>query len=749
MQEFQPKNFILKATTIFVVLVSSISFNSLSQIPETTVEIINSNDLNREIQFLKKVTFNNGDSLFVVTDISKWQETRRKSNVPAVFISTSKDKSTSDTYLYNYYALTDKRGLIPKEKEVADLNKLHSNIFCNIKFTNSQYKDIQYNSFKNKISISSKSSIQPSDFSPNRFELFYSKNSFSVWSLNQTDKYSEFANSFSLQCGKNKISVSQSSDVKSSALPILTIETWKSKFSRKKLWSYKEVMPNTSRYYDSLLFQKLISTEFMNQPINDYIFRSVILFEEDGSINQDTRLYSYNDKVKKRIDQLLINQISKFKYAPIYKDRYLKTEKSFAVYLDIKKDKDNASLSLFDTDRNKFNSLYTFTGKRSSLQKQIKRAQHFNFKYVYYEYNINASVNNFEIENEVVSVPKRVKSTGYINSLLSILPGAGVASITRKSQYRSHYPKYKTTFLISAGVLLTSAVVSNNIKSRNYALYKEATSINKSNELYKKANLANKVLLTSIGTYALLSLIDFTFTFKIATKNKTAQRRINKAIRKKTYSIDTDLSSNKISYNSKKTLSDKQKTRTYEPQVSITNTDNKPLYFTDSRDGKKYKTVVIGKQTWMAENLAYKPKYGNYWAYDNNSSNIAKYGYLYDFNTACQVCPKGWHLPSYEEWMELSNYLGASNIAGNKMKSTSGWKDDGNGTNVSGFSGLPGGSRLSYGPFDAIGKFGSWWSSTEYSADFAWARGLDYYDGTVLRDFYVKRKGLSVRCLRD
>lgn len=81
--------------------------------------------------------------------------------------------------------------------------------------------------------------------------------------------------------------------------------------------------------------------------------------------------------------------------------------------------------------------------------------------------------------------------------------------------------------------------------------------------------------------------------------------------------------------------------------------------FTDPRDGKTYKTVKIGDQWIMAENLAYKPDSGNYWAYDNVDSNIAIYGYLYDWETAMNIAPEGWHLPSCKEWTAIEKLLGA------------------------------------------------------------------------------------------
>jgi uncharacterized protein (TIGR02145 family) len=80
--------------------------------------------------------------------------------------------------------------------------------------------------------------------------------------------------------------------------------------------------------------------------------------------------------------------------------------------------------------------------------------------------------------------------------------------------------------------------------------------------------------------------------------------------------------------------------------------------FTDSRDGKIYKTIKIGEQWIMAENFAYKPENGNYWAYNNDTANIAKYGYLYDWETANNVAPKGWHLPTESDWKTLRKNLG-------------------------------------------------------------------------------------------
>jgi len=113
------------------------------------------------------------------------------------------------------------------------------------------------------------------------------------------------------------------------------------------------------------------------------------------------------------------------------------------------------------------------------------------------------------------------------------------------------------------------------------------------------------------------------------------------------------------------------------------------------------------------------------------------------------LAPKGYHVPSDAEWTVLTNYLGGENVAGKKMKSTSGWIDQGNGTNSSGFSGLPGGVRYSNGTFYDQGNSGYWWSASEYYADYAYYRNLHHNNDNLYRNYPNKDKGFSVRCLRD
>lgn len=171
--------------------------------------------------------------------------------------------------------------------------------------------------------------------------------------------------------------------------------------------------------------------------------------------------------------------------------------------------------------------------------------------------------------------------------------------------------------------------------------------------------------------------------------------------------------------------------------------------FTDSRDGKKYKTVKIGTQTWMAENLAYKATSGCR-VYDNNENNVAIYGYLYDGATAKKVCPVGWHLPTDVEWKTLIDYLGGESIAGGKMKEkgTSHWTSPNSGaTNSSGFSALPGGAHYKISAFQTIGWHGGWWGTANDDEYIKWS--LTNAESSVSENNDVEIDGFSVRCIKD
>jgi uncharacterized protein (TIGR02145 family) len=190
--------------------------------------------------------------------------------------------------------------------------------------------------------------------------------------------------------------------------------------------------------------------------------------------------------------------------------------------------------------------------------------------------------------------------------------------------------------------------------------------------------------------------------------------------------------------------------------------DGNSFSYTDKGNNiKRYKTVKIGEQAWMAENLNYyvagSKCYGEgVKVYDEeNDNNIIlsnaeiqsycdKYGRLYDWKTAMTVCPSGWHLPSNEEWEALYSLAEAK-----YLKAANGWKDNGNGEDAYGFSALPGGYFVPYQRFYGVGSYGLWWSADEGSSKGAFYLYMDYYNARALLAGNDKSLLLSVRCVMD
>jgi len=174
-----------------------------------------------------------------------------------------------------------------------------------------------------------------------------------------------------------------------------------------------------------------------------------------------------------------------------------------------------------------------------------------------------------------------------------------------------------------------------------------------------------------------------------------------------------------------------------------------PNTFTDTRDGQTYKTVKIGKQTWMAQNLNYQTD--SSWCYENSTDSCNKYGRLYNWNAAKKACPTGWKLPDTADWNRLVTAVGGKETAGRKLKAKSEWNTNGNGTDNHGFSALPGGFSFSCCAFILAGDVGFWWTATpsEYSSDKADDRSMcDIYDDVDEND-NDKNSGHSVRCVAD
>ena len=151
---------------------------------------------------------------------------------------------------------------------------------------------------------------------------------------------------------------------------------------------------------------------------------------------------------------------------------------------------------------------------------------------------------------------------------------------------------------------------------------------------------------------------------------------------------------------------------------------------TDTRDGKTYKIVKIGKQVWFAENLNYNANGSK--CYDNKPVNCDKYGRLYSWETAMKSCPSGWHLPSKMEWEILAEIVG-----GEKTEDTFN------------FFALPGGYGYSSGYFYDIGNLSYWWSTNEYGRYNAYRHQIYYVNDYADNDTYIKSLLRSVRCVQE
>lgn len=241
-------------------------------------------------------------------------------------------------------------------------------------------------------------------------------------------------------------------------------------------------------------------------------------------------------------------------------------------------------------------------------------------------------------------------------------------------------------------------------------------------------------------------------------------------------------------------------------ESSTNNVEDNVTYgtLTDSRDGHSYKTLTIGGQTWMAENLNYRyvgikqeccedegMSDSTSWCYNDDAANCIKYGRLYTWSSAMDsaglvsdanavaacgnektcspniphrgVCPEGWHVPTLAEWSSFATAVGGKKcgeqdeceVVGAQLKSTSGWKESGrawaydNGYDDIGFNALPGGVRGRYGSFIQEGEYASFWSATEEDDGHAFYRYAVNYDSTFKAFSNYKPVGLYLRCVKD
>jgi uncharacterized protein (TIGR02145 family) len=160
--------------------------------------------------------------------------------------------------------------------------------------------------------------------------------------------------------------------------------------------------------------------------------------------------------------------------------------------------------------------------------------------------------------------------------------------------------------------------------------------------------------------------------------------------------------------------------------------------FTDPRDGKTYKTVKIGNQDWMAENLNFESI--DSWCYNNDTINCKQYGRLYSWEAAKTACPAGWHLPSKSEFEVLLKDFG-----GNESMAYNSLIQGGN----SRFSAVLGGFRDFNGSFYTIGDNTGIWSSSPYDEEHAFQLNISNFAPGAVIGYDLRSVGFSIRCLKD
>lgn len=194
---------------------------------------------------------------------------------------------------------------------------------------------------------------------------------------------------------------------------------------------------------------------------------------------------------------------------------------------------------------------------------------------------------------------------------------------------------------------------------------------------------------------------------------------------------------------------------------------------------QEFPSILIGDQTWMTHNLsidtfrngdpipeartkkewnqAASKKKPAWCYYNNDSTNALKYGKLYNFYAVSDprgLAPAGWRIPTEKDWYQLTAFLNGKTAACYKMKSTSGWMDEGNGSNSTGFTALPGGSRditliNTNNGFSGLGQFGFWWSSVKTRTNEVYVFSLSRRNEALFFTFADQQEGLSVRCIRE
>lgn len=274
---------------------------------------------------------------------------------------------------------------------------------------------------------------------------------------------------------------------------------------------------------------------------------------------------------------------------------------------------------------------------------------------------------------------------------------------------------------------------------------KSSSSVKSSSSTDKKISSSSHNKASSSSTKSSSSVKETSSSSKVTSSSSLAKSSSSSAKAVSSSSKKNEVSSS--SENVKLSSSGKASWAYLNPAISYGE-------ITDDRDRQVYKTVKIGTQTWMAENLNYRT--GNSYCHDDSATYCEKYGRYYTWASANTSCPNNWHLPTKEEFETLFSTVGGQSSAGIELKTINGWKFDGNGLDNYGFSGYPAGWRenedqnydMLYNAYESV--YAYFWISSEYDNNNAYYMRLNYEgDAANLGGYNKKNYGMSVRCIKD
>ena len=370
----------------------------------------------------------------------------------------------------------------------------------------------------------------------------------------------------------------------------------------------------------------------------------------------------------------------------------------------------------------------------------------------------STTIDNIQVENLTQGTTLSLNGDDVLNLVGTVGINTLIANKSNVKIYPNPMAESAIIEFVNSKTELVSLEIFNEI---GILIAKQSTLVQQGRQRFKISGL-------NAGIYNVnVSAADWKYTSKLISLGKSSENTaIEYQSTDKGSSPENALKSTKdiiqMQYNNGEMILFKGFAGNHERVLTLLPTQSQTVNFefipcTDD-DGNSYAVVTIGTQTWMAENLNYET--ADSWTYDNDPANGDIYGRLYNWEAALTACPSGWSLPSDDEWKTLEIFLGMSQSQANatgfrgtdegeKMKSTSGWYNNGNGTNSSGFTALPGGYCDISGSFIGLGDSDLWWSLSESSGTSAWYRGLHYNYDQVGRGYYNKAHGFSVRCLKN